>query len=58
MKNVQQNLKKAEQRLASELGGKRALQQKHDKMVERQRKYFRLVKEFQAEGQRNEQLAS
>ena len=34
------------------------VQQKYDKLVEKQRKYFQLVKDYQNECQRNEQLSA
>ena len=56
VKNVQQSLDKATLRLKGEVSAKDGLQQQYDKLVEKQRKYFKLVKEFQAECQRNEKL--
>jgi len=58
VKNVQQNLERVEQRLASEHKEKEALQQQYDKLVEKQRKYFKLVKDFHLECQRNEELSA
>ena len=58
LKSVQQMLTKVEQRLAGATSSKEAVQQKYDKLVEKQRKYFQLVKDYQAECQKNEELAS
>jgi chromosome segregation ATPase len=58
LKSVQQMLNKVEQRLSSATSSKDTVQQKYDKLVEKQRKYFQLVKDYQAECQRNEELAS
>ena len=58
LKSVQQNLQKVEQRLKDAVSARDATQQKYDKLVEKQRKYFQLVKEYQAECQRNGMLAS
>ena len=58
LKSVQQNLQKVEQRLKDAVSARDATQQRYDKLVEKQRKYFQLVKEYQAECQRNEMLSS
>merc|ERR1712060_254862 len=57
VKNLQQNLERVDHRLASELREKAALQEQYDKLVEKQRKYFKLVKDFHVECQRNEELS-
>ena len=58
VKSVEGSLAKADGRLAAELDTQRALSSRHEALVERQRQYFRLVKEFQLEGQRAERLAA
>mmetsp|Transcript_35315 Transcript_35315/g.92688 ORF Transcript_35315/g.92688 Transcript_35315/m.92688 type:complete len:598 (+) Transcript_35315:45-1838(+) len=58
LKSVQQNLQKVEQRLSDATSTRNTAQQRYDKLVEKQRKYFQLVKDYQTECQRNEMLAS
>ena len=57
-KSVQQSLSRVEQRLHDEQTARDTTQTKYDKLVEAQRKYFQLVKLYQQECQKNEQLAS
>jgi len=57
-KSVQQNLDKVNGRFAEEVGKREALQATYDKLVEKERKYYKLVREFQAEALQNEQLAT
>jgi len=57
LKSVQQNLHKVEQRLSETTSARDATQQRYDKLVEKQRRYFQLVKDYQAECQRNETLS-
>ena len=56
VKNVQRLEARAQQRLDAEKSSKAALQQQYDKLVEKQRKYFKLVKDFQVACQRSERL--
>ena len=56
MKSVGASLDKVSQRLSDETASKLALQKKYDLLVEKQRKYFKLVKEYQSEAQKAEQL--
>lgn len=58
MKSVQQNLDRVKGRLVEEQQKKEAAQQQYDKLVGLERKYFKLVKEFQLECERNEQVNS
>ena len=55
VKSVQQSLDKVKARLAEEVAQKEAAQLQYDKLVDKERKYFKLVKEFQLECERNEQ---
>mmetsp|Transcript_28970 Transcript_28970/g.58357 ORF Transcript_28970/g.58357 Transcript_28970/m.58357 type:complete len:345 (-) Transcript_28970:244-1278(-) len=57
LKNVQQMLQKVEQRVTDAGAGRDITQQKYDKLMEKQRKYYQLVKDYQTECQRNEQLS-
>ena len=56
VKSVQQSLDKVKARLADEVAQKEAAQLQYDKLVDKERKYFKLVKEFQLECERNEQV--
>ena len=58
LKSVQQSVAKVEQRLHDELATRNETQAKYDKLVETQRKYFQLVKSYQIECQKNEELAA
>jgi len=58
LKNVQQMLHKVEQRVKDAATSRDATQQRYDKLMEKQRKYYQLVKDYQAECQRNEELSS
>ena len=49
-------LDKVKARLAEEVAQKEAAQLQYDKLVDKERKYFKLVKEFQLECERNEQV--
>ena len=55
--SVQQSLDKVNARLADETQKRDALQAAYDKLVEKERKYYKLVREFQSEALRNEQLS-
>ena len=57
-KSVSASLQKVETRLADETAARDEVQGKYDKLVERQRRYFQLVKDYQTEAQRNEQLSA
>ena len=56
--SVQQNLAKAQQRLQEERSSRDAAQAAYDKLVEAQRRYFQLVKAYQLECQKNEEMAA
>ena len=57
LKSVQQTLAKVEQRLADGNGTRDAQQLTFDKLVEKQRKYFQLVADYQAECEKNARLS-
>ena len=56
-KSVAQSLEKVKQRLADETQNKDTLQAMYDKLVDKERKYYKLVREFQVEALRNEELS-
>ena len=56
LKNVQHSLQKVETRLSQASSSRNAAQSRYDKLIEKQRKYFQLVKDYQVECQRNEIL--
>lgn len=56
LKNVQQMLHKVEQRVKDAAASRDGTQQRYDKLMEKQRKYYQLVKDYQAECQRNEEV--
>jgi hypothetical protein len=58
VKSVQATLEKVNARLSESREARDSSQQKYDKLVEKQRKYFQLVKDYQNECQRNEQLSA
>lgn len=58
LKSVQQMLHKVEARLSDAKTSHDAAQQRYDKLVEKQRKYYQLVKDYQLECQRNETLST
>jgi len=57
LKGVQQSLAKVEQRLKEALNARDGMNVKEQKLVAQQRTYFKLVKDYQAECQRNEALS-
>ena len=58
MKSVQQTVEKVNGRLADASATRDTAQQRYDKLVEKQRKYYQLVKDYQQEMTRNEELSS
>ena len=57
LKSVQQSLAKSEQRLADEAAARDAQQHTYDKLVEKQRKYYQLVADYQAECEKNAKIS-
>uniref|UniRef100_A0A7S4B525 CCDC93 coiled-coil domain-containing protein n=2 Tax=Chrysotila carterae TaxID=13221 RepID=A0A7S4B525_CHRCT len=55
VQSVQVSLEKVQQRLRDDLRSKDVLQQQYDEMVDKQRKYYKLVREFQEEAQKLDQ---
>ena len=51
---MDQNKKLAQKNAADEMAQRDQISQRHAKMMEKQRKYFKLVKEFQEECVKNE----
>ena len=58
LKSVQQTLAKVEQRLSDAKTTRESQQGKFDKLVEKQRKYFQLVADYQAEMDKNARLSA
>uniref|UniRef100_A0A7S3BSN1 Coiled-coil domain-containing protein 93 n=1 Tax=Haptolina ericina TaxID=156174 RepID=A0A7S3BSN1_9EUKA len=56
-KSVAQSLEKVKQRLMDETASKDALQAAHDKLMDKERKYYKLIREMQVELQRSEELS-
>ncbi|KAL1527059.1 hypothetical protein AB1Y20_015743 [Prymnesium parvum] len=54
--SVKQNLIKVNTRLEEEVHHRDGLQASYDRLVEKERRYYKLVREFQAEAMKNEQL--
>ena len=55
---MQQTLAKVEQRLSDAKTTRESQQGKFDKLVEKQRKYFQLVADYQAEMDKNARLSA
>ena len=58
LKSVVQSLDKVAERLHDATAARDATQQKYDRLAEQQRKYYALVKAYQAEMAKNEKLAA